>query len=56
MEIIDLSGKKELVVGVANADSPAWFAAPHFRAAGADLAHAQQAFRSHAAVLGEPFP
>jgi enoyl-[acyl-carrier protein] reductase I len=38
MEAIDLSGKKGLVVGVANADSLAWSAAQHFRAAGADLA------------------
>jgi enoyl-[acyl-carrier protein] reductase I len=38
MEPIDLSGKRGLVVGVANADSLAWSAAQHFRAAGADLA------------------
>lgn len=56
MEIIDLSGKKALVVSVANADNLVWFAAPQFCAAGADLAYAQQAFNSHAAVRGEPFP
>lgn len=38
MEVIDLRGKKALVVGIANADSLAWWAAKHFRGAGADLA------------------
>ncbi|MDG0855828.1 enoyl-ACP reductase FabI [Roseateles puraquae] len=38
MEIIDLSGRRGLVVGVANADSLAWSAAQHFRSAGAELA------------------
>ena len=30
MEILDLSGRKGLVVGIANADSLAWSAARHF--------------------------
>ena len=38
METIDLKGRKALVVGVANADSLAWWAAKHLREAGADLA------------------
>ena len=37
-EVIDLKGRKALVVGVANADSLAWWAAKHLRGAGADLA------------------
>lgn len=38
MEAIDLKGRKALVLGVANADSLAWWAAKHIRGAGADLA------------------
>jgi enoyl-[acyl-carrier protein] reductase I len=38
MEVIDLAGRRGLVVGVANADSLAWSAARHFRNAGAELA------------------
>jgi enoyl-[acyl-carrier protein] reductase I len=38
MEIIDLTGRKGLVVGIANQHSLAWSAAQHFRNAGADLA------------------
>lgn len=38
MEKIDLSGRKALVVGIANDQSLAWWAAQHFRAAGAELA------------------
>jgi enoyl-[acyl-carrier protein] reductase I len=38
MEKIDLSGRKALVVGIANDKSLAWWAAQHFRAAGAELA------------------
>jgi enoyl-[acyl-carrier protein] reductase I len=38
LETIDLSGRRGLVVGVANADSLAWSAARHFRNAGAELA------------------
>lgn len=38
MEILDLSGRKGLVVGIANADSLAWSAARHFHDAGAELA------------------
>lgn len=38
MEMIDLSGRKGLVVGIANEHSIAWSAAQHFRNAGADLA------------------
>ena len=38
MEILDLNGRKGLVVGIANEDSLAWWAARHFRNAGAELA------------------
>ncbi len=38
MEILDLTGRKCLVVGIANEHSLAWAAAQHFRSAGADLA------------------
>lgn len=38
MEIIDLKGRRGLVVGIANAHSLAWSAAQHFHNAGAELA------------------
>ena len=38
METLDLNGRKGLVVGIANEDSLAWWAAKHFREAGAELA------------------
>lgn len=38
MEVIDLKGRRGVVVGIANAQSLAWSAAQHFHAAGADLA------------------
>lgn len=38
MEVIDLNGRKGLVIGIANEHSIAWSAAQHFRNAGADLA------------------
>lgn len=38
MEALDLSGRKGLVVGIANEHSLAWWAARHFRNAGAELA------------------
>lgn len=38
METIDLTGRKGLVVGIANEHSLAWAAAQHFRRAGAELA------------------
>lgn len=38
LEVIDLSGRKGLVVGIANEHSLAWSAAQHFRNAGAELA------------------
>ena len=37
-EILDLSGRKGLVLGIANQHSLAWSAAKHFRNAGAELA------------------
>ncbi len=37
MEIVDLQGRKGLVVGIANEHSLAWAAARHFRSAGAEL-------------------
>lgn len=38
MEVLDLDGRKGLVVGIANEHSLAWSAAQHFRNAGAELA------------------
>lgn len=38
MEMLDLSGRKGLVVGIANEHSLAWSAARHFHRAGGDLA------------------
>lgn len=38
MELLDLSGRKGLIVGIANAESLAWSAAQHFAGAGAELA------------------
>ncbi len=38
MENLDLTGRKALVIGVANEHSLAWSAARHFRAAGAEIA------------------
>ena len=38
MEVIDLKGRKALVVGIANEHSLAWWAAKHLHAAGAKLA------------------
>lgn len=38
MEVINLAGRKDLVVGIANEHSLSWSAAQHFRSAGADLA------------------
>lgn len=38
MEVIDLNGRKALIVGIANEHSLAWWAAKHLRGAGADLA------------------
>lgn len=55
MEVIDLAGRKGLVVGVANADSLAWSAARHFRNAGAELAmtYYNEKARSFVAPLAE---
>ncbi len=38
MEVLDLTGRKGLVVGIANEHSLAWAAAQHFHSAGAELA------------------
>src|SRR6516225_3058565 len=38
MELLELAGRKGLVVGIANEHSLAWAAAQHFRNAGAELA------------------
>ena len=37
-ETLDMTGRKGLVVGIANEDSLAWWAARHFHNAGAELA------------------
>jgi enoyl-[acyl-carrier protein] reductase I len=54
-EVIDLKGRKALVVGVANADSLAWWAAKHLRGAGADLAmtYLNDKAKPHVAPLAE---
>lgn len=60
MEAIDLRGRTALVVGVANGDSLAWWAAKHFRQAGAEIAmtYLNETARPHvaplAAELGAP--
>ncbi len=38
MEVLDLTGRKGLVVGITNGHSFAWASAQHFRSAGAELA------------------
>ena len=55
MNTIDLAGRKGLVVGVANAESLAWAAAEHFRAAGAELAltYLNEKAKPHVASLAE---
>lgn len=52
-ELLDLSGRRGLVVGIANERSLAWFAAMHFRQAGAELAitHVDTRTRPHVAPL-----
>jgi enoyl-[acyl-carrier protein] reductase I len=55
MNTVDLAGRKGLVVGVANAESLAWAAAEHFRAAGAELAltYLNEKAKPHVASLAE---
>jgi enoyl-[acyl-carrier protein] reductase I len=55
METLDLSGRKGLVVGIANEHSLAWWAARHFRGAGAELAltYFNDKARPHVAPLAE---
>ena len=55
MEVIDLNGRRGLVVGIANAQSLAWSAAQHFHAAGADLAltYFNDKAKPHVAPLAE---
>lgn len=52
-ELLDLSGRKGLVVGIANERSLAWPSAMHFRQAGAELAitYANDRARPHVAPL-----
>lgn len=54
-ELLDLTGPKGLVVGIANNRSLAWPAALHFRKAGAELAlsHLDDRPRTHVAPLAE---
>lgn len=54
-ELLDLGGRKGLVIGIANDRSLAWSAALHFRQAGADLAltHVNDRTRAHVAPLAE---
>ncbi|MBR9763562.1 MAG: enoyl-ACP reductase FabI [Rhodobacteraceae bacterium] len=53
VELLDLSGHKGLVIGIANDRSLAWPAAMHFRQAGADLAvtYLNERARPHVAPL-----
>ena len=55
MEVIDLKGRRGLVVGIANAQSLAWSAAQHFHAAAADLAltYFNDKAKPHVAPLAE---
>lgn len=54
-EILDLTGRKGLVVGIANEHSLAWSAARHFRNAGAELAltYLNDKARPHVEPLAE---
>ena len=54
-ELLDLSGRKGLVLGIANDHSLAWPAALHFRQAGADLAltYVGERAKPHVAPLAE---
>lgn len=55
MELIDLKGRKGLVVGIANEHSLAWSAAKHFHNAGADLAltHLNEKAKGYVAPLAK---
>jgi enoyl-[acyl-carrier protein] reductase I len=54
-ELLDLTGRKGLIVGIANRHSLAWPAAMHFRQAGAELAitYVAERTRPHVAPLAE---
>ena len=54
-EVIDLKGRKALVIGVANADSLAWWAAKHLHGAGAAVAmtYLNDKAKPHVAPLAE---
>lgn len=53
LELLDLSGRKGLVIGIANERSLAWPAALHFRQAGAELAitYANDGTKTHVTPL-----
>lgn len=53
-EVLDLSGRKGRVVGIANEHSVAWLAARHFHSAGAEpaLANFNDKAKPHAEPLG----
>ena len=55
MEVIDLSGRVALVVGIANEDSLAWWAAKHFHQAGAAVAltYLNEKAKPHVAPLAQ---
>lgn len=55
MEVIDLTGRRGLIVGIANDQSLAWSAARHFRDAGAELAitYLNDKARPHVMPLAE---
>lgn len=55
MEVIDLTGRRGLIVGIANDQSLAWSAARHFRNAGAELAvtYLNDKARPHVVPLAE---
>lgn len=54
-ELLDLTGRRGLVIGIANERSPAWPGALHFRQAGADLAitFVGERARPHVAPLAD---
>jgi enoyl-[acyl-carrier protein] reductase I len=55
MEVIDLNGRKGLVIGTANEHSLAWWAAKHLANAGAELAitYLNEKAKPFVAPLGE---
>lgn len=55
MEVLDLNGRKGIVIGIANEHSLAWWAAQHFHNAGAELAitYLNDKAKAHVAPLAD---